>query len=141
MFIDEANWLNDPDFLSAAKRVFNGDQSKLITSYFGVGPDGNNVEIDLPPMLITLAGNDPIDDDALQSRFDVFTFPKPKIDTIRAFAIELVEAHQDVTSLSGILIDGHITLATLPKITGAIEGLTNFREIQSLIPRLVRSWE
>jgi hypothetical protein len=77
VFMDEATWLNRGDVVSAAKRVFNGNQSKLSTNYFGSGIDGTGINLKLPPMLIFVASNEEIKDPALESRFDIIQYPTP----------------------------------------------------------------
>ncbi len=75
VFMDEANWLNEPSFEATSKRVFNGAQSKLSTSYFGTGVDGTGVQLNVPPMLVIVASNNEIKEPALKSRFDCINFP------------------------------------------------------------------
>lgn len=77
LIIDEATWLNDKGMVSPAKRVFNGDLSKLSTSYFGSNMDGSGVSLEIPPMLTFVASNDKIQDPALESRFDTVEYPSP----------------------------------------------------------------
>ncbi|MDR3551108.1 MAG: hypothetical protein P4L31_06875 [Candidatus Babeliales bacterium] len=77
VMIDEATWLNDPAMISSAKRIFNGDRSKLGTSYFGSGVDGTGINLEMPPMLVVVASNDPIKNAELKSRFDVVDYPMP----------------------------------------------------------------
>ena len=78
VFMDEATWLNNDGMISPAKRVFNGDQSKLSTTYFGAGVEGAGINLAMPPMLIFCAGNEDIKDKALDSRFDKPRYPLPK---------------------------------------------------------------
>lgn len=141
VFVDEANWFNDEEFQGPGKRVFNGDQTRLVTTYFGYGPNGDGVDIDLPPTLTILAGNEEIRDEALLSRFDCFNFPTPKAETLLSFAVKLIENHEDAEHIPGVLLNKKITLVAHTKISEAIKGKTNFRDIQSLIPRLIRMWE
>ena len=91
LIIDEATWLNDPYMISSAKRMFNGDRSKLITSYFGSNIDGTGVSLELPAMLIFVASNDPIIDPALASRFDTVYYPAPTEPALVAHAINIAE--------------------------------------------------
>ncbi len=77
VMMDEATWLNNPGMISPAKRIFNGDQSKLITSYFGSNIDGSGINLEIPPMLIFAAANEEIKDPALKSRFDIVHYPQP----------------------------------------------------------------
>lgn len=77
LIIDEATWLNDKGMVSSAKRIFNGDLSKLSTSYFGSNMDGSGVSLEIPPVLTFVASNDKIQDPALESRFDTVEYPSP----------------------------------------------------------------
>lgn len=89
VFMDEASWLNKEDMISSAKRVFNGDQSTLTTSYFGSGVEGTGVALAIPPILTCLASNDQIKDPALKTRFDTIEFPAPKKETLIRYAREI----------------------------------------------------
>ncbi|HBS48392.1 TPA: hypothetical protein DEO28_00245 [Candidatus Dependentiae bacterium] len=91
VIMDEATWLNNDNMISPAKRVFNGDQSRLSTSYFGRGLEGSGINLKMPPMLIILASNEQIKDPALKKRFDVIEFPSPKKETLILFAQEIAE--------------------------------------------------
>ncbi|MGZ6251281.1 MAG: hypothetical protein ACXWL2_04580 [Candidatus Chromulinivorax sp.] len=86
VMIDEATWLNS--MISTAKRVFNGDQTKLETTYFGQTIDGTGIHLQMPPMLIFIASNEPIVDLALKSRFDVVNYPLPKETSLIDFAYQ-----------------------------------------------------
>jgi hypothetical protein len=94
VFMDEASWLNKPDMVSIAKRVFNGDQSKLVTSYFGTGVEGTGLDLSIPPMLICVAGNDDIADPALKNRFDIIEFPAPKKEALIRYARHIAEQNE-----------------------------------------------
>jgi hypothetical protein len=87
IMLDEATWLNDACIVNAAKRVFNGDRSKLSTSYFGSNIDGTAVALDIPPMLIFVASNEEIKDKALASRFDIMKYPNPTIPALVQHAV------------------------------------------------------
>lgn len=91
IIIDEATWLNDHSMISAAKRTFNGDLSKLSTLYFGSQLDGSTVSLDMPPMLIFVASNEKINDPALESRFDVVQYPLPSKAALTEHAIKIAE--------------------------------------------------
>jgi len=78
VFLDEATWLNKEDMVSTSKRVFNGDQSQISTSYFGDGVEGTGIALKTSPMLIFVASNEKIKDPALKTRFDTIQFPMPK---------------------------------------------------------------
>lgn len=91
LMIDEATWLNDGGMIGAAKRVFNGNQSKLTTSYFGSNFDGTDITFALPPMLIFVASNDEIQDAALASRFDVVHYPMPTQHALVEYAYNIAQ--------------------------------------------------
>ncbi len=88
IMLDEATWLNDASMLSCAKRVFNGDRSKLSTAYFGTGIDGSALTLEIPPMLVFVASNDVINDPALASRFDIVNYPLPTVKALVNHAIK-----------------------------------------------------
>jgi len=88
VIVDEATWLNDDGMVSPAKRTFNGDRSKLSTSYFGTGIDGTGITLDMPPMLIFVASNEEIKDKALATRFDIVQYPNPKQEKLISYAAE-----------------------------------------------------
>lgn len=89
IFMDEATWLNQMP--SEAKRVLNGNLAEIKTHYFGDGFDGTGVKLQLPPMLIFVASNEALTDDALRSRFDVTQFPLPKRSALVRYAQKLTE--------------------------------------------------
>lgn len=89
VFMDEATWLNDNGMINSAKRVFNGDQSRISTSFFGAGIEGAGINLAIPPMFIFCAGNKKIDDLALASRFDSPTYPLPKQSALAAHAFNI----------------------------------------------------
>ncbi|MCF7800017.1 hypothetical protein K9L05_04100 [Candidatus Babeliales bacterium] len=89
IFMDEATWLNEMP--SVTKRVFNGDQSKISTTYFGNGLEGSGINLKLPPMLIFVASNEEIKDAALKTRFDSIEFPMPKKEKLISYAEECIE--------------------------------------------------
>lgn len=91
IMMDEATWLNDPGMVSSAKRIFNGDQAKLVTSYFGKNMDGTGVSLEIPPMLIFVASNEKIVDPALESRFDIILYPAPSQEALIMHAINVAE--------------------------------------------------
>ncbi len=88
VIVDEATWLNDKGMISPAKRIFNGDRSKLSTSYFGSGIDGNGISLEIPPMLIFVASNEVLEDKPLATRFDVIQYPNPTQETLTSFALD-----------------------------------------------------
>lgn len=89
VILDEATWLNASAMVPCAKRTFNVDQSKLCTAYFGNGPDGRSVSLAIPPMLIFVASNEDIKDDALASRFDVVHYPAPSKEALIMHAAKI----------------------------------------------------
>ncbi|MDP3788415.1 MAG: hypothetical protein Q8Q60_03830 [Candidatus Chromulinivorax sp.] len=103
IMMDEATWLNYGSMISPAKRIFNGDRSKLVTSYFGTNMDGRGVSLEIPPMLIFVASNEPIADPALESRFDIILYPTPSQQALFSYGVKVAEnsevlkqAHCDV---------------------------------------------
>ena len=99
IFMDEATWLNDPStsMVSACKRAFNGNQSKISTVYFGSGREGQGTSIDVPPMLTCVASNHDITDGPLANRFAIIPFPMPKKEKLVEYAVE--KAQQCATFL------------------------------------------
>jgi len=91
IIMDEATWLNNSGMVSSAKRIFNGDRSKLVTSYFGSNMDGSGVSLEIPPMLIFVASNEGLADPALASRFDMILYPSPSEEVLIANAIKIAE--------------------------------------------------
>jgi hypothetical protein len=136
VFMDEAKWLNHPQIVDTAKRVFNGDQSKLSTSYFGNGVDGSGIKLNIPPMLIFVASNAEIEDTALKTRFDTINFPAPKKERLIEYAKEI--AHQ-----SKLIQRTHINLETF-NFTQWLEHsqANNFRDIASqIVPAIISAHE
>lgn len=88
--IDEATWLNEQAMRAPAKRTFNLDQSKLCTAYFGNGPDGAGISLNVPPMLVVVASNDDISDANLASRFDIVHYPLPSKDALIQHAARVI---------------------------------------------------
>lgn len=127
VFIDEATWLNDSSMVSTAKRVFNGDQSKMSTTYFGSGVNGNGITITAPPMLIFVACNETIKDAPLHSRFDIIQFPMPTTQALLRHA-------QEVCALNPMLNQVHTTLeiATIEQWINENK-IDNFRDIAAQI--------
>ena len=83
VFMDEATWLNCDPMVSVAKKVFNGNQSRLATEYFG-----DDIQINMPPMLIIVAANEHIKDQALASRFATIEFPRPTREALTRYAYQ-----------------------------------------------------
>lgn len=91
IMIDEATWLNDINMISAAKRIFNGDRTRLSTAYFGSDIDGSAIVLDMPPMLIFIASNEELSDSALASRFDIVQYPLPTQQTLINYAYKIAQ--------------------------------------------------
>ena len=91
IMFDEASWFNDPTMISSVKRVFNGDRSKLSSAFFGVNIDGSMVSFSMPPMLIFVAANDKINDEALASRFDLVFYPNPTKKALYDYALDIID--------------------------------------------------
>lgn len=130
VFMDEATWLNSPDMVSAAKRVFNGNQSKLSTSYFGSRMDGTGIDIALPPMLIFVASNEDIKDLALESRFDTINFPMPMPQLLIDHALHVAK-NSKVLPIARIMPQEKI-LSWIQK-----NKFNNFRAIESKIEQFM----
>ncbi len=94
IIMDEATWLNSGSMVSPAKRIFNGDRSKLATSYFGSNMDGSGVSLEIPPMLVFVASNEGLADPALASRFDMILYPAPSEQALIDYAINIAEKSQ-----------------------------------------------
>lgn len=92
IMIDEATWLNDSLMVSPAKRIFNGDRTKLSTAYFGMDIDGSAVTLHMPPMLIFVASNEEMTDPALASRFDIIQYPMPSTTTLAHYAYKISQS-------------------------------------------------
>lgn len=106
--LDEATWLNERHMIPAAKRVFNMDQSKLCTSYFGNGPDGAGIELAIPPILVFVASNEDIRDDALASRFDIIHYPRPTQELLCAYARAMINNSEALQEAGLTIDDDHI---------------------------------
>jgi hypothetical protein len=91
VMLDEATWLNDQEMVSSAKRVFNGDRTRISTAYFGAEVDGSAVKLDMPAMLIFVASNDELVDPALASRFDIVHYPTPSKEALINYAYKITQ--------------------------------------------------
>lgn len=87
--IDEATWINNRNMIDASKHVFNGNRSRLTTTYFGTEFEDTGISIKIPPMLIFITNNENINDPALESRFDIVNFPKPNQQSLINYAYML----------------------------------------------------
>ncbi|MBP9752316.1 MAG: ATP-binding protein [Proteobacteria bacterium] len=82
VMLDEASWLNEEPYIDSVKRTFNGAFSKVNTTMFGSGETGQGIDFDMPPMLVIVAANKDIEDQALKSRFVSINFPNPKKESL-----------------------------------------------------------
>lgn len=131
-FMDEASWLNDPEVVSAAKRVFNGNMAEIETSYFGSAEDGTELKFDVPTMLFLLAGNDEIKDEALESRFNIFPFPMPKEESLVLFAKRKL---QDALSKFEIHYQEEMFSAEMAE---TVKKLKTYRQVEETVPALAQ---
>lgn len=131
IMIDEATWLNDPTMIDASKRTFNGNCTKISSKYFGT--DGNEISFKAPPMLIVLANNETIKDDALATRFDTVNYPTPTKKTLLSYAFS--KAHQS-TRLKELAcpVDERAITSWVQNLQGKEN---NFRHIQGGVERLL----
>lgn len=132
VIMDEANWLNQSEFEAPAKRVFNGDLSKLSTDYFGKGIDGERIQLPMPPMLVFAAANQAIEEDNLRSRFAHFEFPRPKKEALREYALKIFQEQ---------IKEREIGDSTKEDVLSVIQGKSDFREIKKFVPAYLNSSE
>lgn len=153
--MDEASFLNNPDFMSTSKRVFNGTFSQLNTTYFGAGVDGTGIILNVPPVLLLATNNEEITDSALKSRFDVINFPSPKPESLFNYSKRLISLDSLSRKIPGLLASIQGTsdlLGTLTAVSGrgeenyieelklAVNKLRSFRDVQATIPILLNNW-
>jgi len=129
IMFDEASWLNDYNMISSVKRVFNGDRSKLSTSFFGTNIDGSMISFSIPPMLIFVAGNDTIHDAALASRFDLVSYPIPTKEALFNYALKIIN-ESDIIKNNSVIVDNNKVYAWIQNLK---DGDCNFRYIASRI--------
>lgn len=127
IFMDEATWLNNEGMISHAKRVFNGDQSRISTSYFGEGLEGAGISLKIPPMLIFVANNDEIKDQPLASRFDTIQFPMPNSKALVNHAYQ-VACKNELLQCTHIAPDYDIILEWIGK-----NEIKNFRDVAAQV--------
>jgi hypothetical protein len=127
VFMDEASWINQPEFKAPTKRTYNGNLAVLSTIYFGAGTEGKNVELPMPPILNLLVNNDKIEDENTRRRFDHVNFPLPKPETLRTFSITLFKKEKKVST---------VTQTEEQKIKELIQNCKTFGDIESIIPAL-----
>ena len=131
VLMDEANWINKPDMVSAAKRVFNGELAQLSTTYFGLGIDGNGVKLKRPSMLVILSSNDLISDDALRSRFDEINFPLPTREALNEYGKNLLKRsifqymHSD---------EQEIKFLSSLNVEEVVKDCQSFRDVEKAMP-------
>lgn len=123
--MDEAQWLSKESDIPAVKRIFNGDLSTISTKYFGSSINGGNYTFKVPPMLIFVANNQPIKDEALASRFDSIEFPHLKKES-------MIKIAQKIISMNYPSYDSVI----LGQIIEELQ-ISNVRTLQSKIERAV----
>lgn len=122
VFIDE---FNAKMFVEPAKRTFNGSMSHISTEYFGKEIDGDGIKLQIPPMLIFVASNDQITDQALESRFNIIKFWSPKKESLADYAEQLARESEvidatedDIQHLRETVLNGNYS---------------NFRGIEELV--------
>ena len=134
VIFDEACWVNDSCMIPAVKRTFNGDQSKISTSYFGSNIDGTDVTLCIPPMFSILASNSKIEDEALASRFPVVSYPIPKTQTLIGYALKTAR-QSDFLKQKKCLIDEKCIATWVQDLE---ENNHNFRYVaKNVEPRLL----
>lgn len=126
LFLDEADWLGKAHFSSKVKRTFNGNYHTLRTRYFGDGIDGQGLSLPLPPLLVILAGNSSIEDEAIRSRFNVIAFPEPKEETFQVYARHKAKG---------------ATSEQEQKLLSAIKNCQNFRQVDDVVQALREEWK
>lgn len=126
--MDEATWMNSQDYISSSKRVFNGDLTQLSTSFLGVDSDGKGLTVPMPPMLVFVASNEPIQDTALKSRFDQHEFPAPKRESLVEYACRLA---QESNHRLGDKFES--ALAELKVLVNDDKDIKSFRDVQSKV--------
>lgn len=127
ILMDEANWLNDKGIIPSAKRVFNGSLTRVSTDYLGSSIDGTAIGFEASPMLILLAGNDPIEDPALKSRFETILFPHPKQESLFTRGSDLLSRFPLCSQKKG---------ESPFDLKSKLKDCINFREVESLVPAL-----
>ncbi len=131
VLMDEADWLNEREMLSASKRVFNGELAKLSTTYYGAGIDGTGIHLKIPPTLLIAIGNPVLTDEALKSRFDAFDFPLPKKGALLKYAHTVLERNY------GKLQNAGIDRKAIPNFDKRIQECTSFRDVEAIVPALI----
>lgn len=133
IIIDEASWLNNPEMICSAKRIFNGDRTKLTTTYFGTEIDGSGVNLEIPPMLVFVTSNENIKEAALESRFDSIMFPDPNEKSLIEYAYKLISESEILKTEKKNINFGMID----NWINNLEEKNKNFRFIQSNIEAFI----
>lgn len=133
VFFDEASWLNEQPYLSPSKRVFNGEATKLSSTYFGNGTEGKGLDLTIPPMFLIFSANEPIKDEALNTRFEHIQFPKPTSKALEENCKSVFDRYYPKLPLSDNDWDPF-----QEKFVGEIEEFKNFRRIKKEIPSLMQ---
>lgn len=135
VFMDEATWLNEPNMVSSCKRVFNGDQSKISTVYFGSGSEGHGIDLAVPPMLTCVASNEVIKDEPLRDRFAIINFPMPTKQALLEYAVKKAQESETFRRQS-------IDLEELePMLSRWIKNksINNFRQVAGNVETFLKS--
>ncbi|MBA3813214.1 MAG: hypothetical protein H0X26_01785 [Alphaproteobacteria bacterium] len=132
--MDEANWLNDKEYEAPAKRVFNGDFSKLSTTYFGVGVEGEGIKLPVPSKLVLVSSNNPIEEKYLKSRFGHIKFPMPLPEALFSYAAELFETLANEEEIE-LTLDKEKLKTAIQKYE-----CKSFRDIENIVPALFEKW-
>ena len=132
VLMDEADWVNKPDLVNAAKRTFNGRLAEISTTYFGSGSDGTGITFKVPPMLIILSANVEIEDPALKTRFDPIAFPSPKTEAYVRYGQKLLQQHPRILSFTGT---ARTDLSD--EVNKKASECSNFRAVEASIPAIV----
>ena len=132
ILLDEGDWLNS--MVSPAKRVFNGNLAEISTAFFGAGVDGTGIHLRGPRSLVIVCSNNEVEDSALRDRFDKFTFPLPTSNALLEYGASLL-------GKSALFQGRKIKEREINFIKEKIRSLSNFREIEAIIPTLALTIE
>lgn len=152
LLIDEATWLNRDEFIPSALKVFEKSKGKLQILYSGEGKaEKNNIEIDLPPILTFVAGNDKIENKALSSRFNFIEYPLPKKSTLIRHAIKNIKDDKTSLNIKNLFKDSDRLELNEKFQTDLEENILdlekdskdphNFRDTEALAQNIVTYWE
>lgn len=131
VMMDEATWLNKPEFEAPAKRTFNGALTTLSTTYFGEHLADDKANLTMPLTLTIAAANQPIEEKNLKSRFDHIEFPMPLPNTLNNYAQKLFSKQKQENDMD-------ISLETTEKeaLQQGIKEAKSFRDIEAIVPIL-----